>query len=106
MLNLEQENEYLLQKKDKHVKALEASAAKTLSTLNARTERFTNYREKKEAKVYLARQKAKKSAQATDKKHLAELKRQHSKLYKAERDYNKSKLALESDLELKVASAM
>ena len=66
------------------VKKLEASAVKTLNTLNLQTKRFSGFREKKDAEMYLIRHKAQKAEEVSDQKHKAKLAQEESRHYKQE----------------------
>jgi chromosome segregation ATPase len=92
-------------KRQSVVKSLEASANKAWSTLDARTERWTSYKEKRDAEIYLVRRAAKRRVLALEKKHEKDLKKhekdlaqEKSRNYKSEREQAKSIVNLASDI--------
>ena len=76
---------------------LEASSAKTLCTLDKRTERFAVYRKKKDAEISMLRNKKRKEVETLDRKHAAKLAKVESHHFKHKRAQTKEIVSLKCD---------
>ena len=79
------------------VEKLEASSAKTLCTLDKRTERFAVYRKKKDAEISMLRNKKRKEVETLDRKHAAKLAKVESHHFKQKRAQTKEIVSLKCD---------
>ena len=76
---------------------LEASSAKTLCTLDQRTERFAVYRKKKDAEISMLRNKKRKEVETLDRKHAAKLAKVESHHFKQKRAQTREIVSLKCD---------
>jgi len=93
-----------LDKQHKKVAAdLRESANKAMKLLNQRTERWTNYKEKRDAELYMVRRKARLRIEALERKHRSDmdrmLKEESSRNYREERKLSKANLKMKSAIE-------
>ena len=99
--NLTNENDSISHsylKRQESLDKLKDSLTKIVNTLNSRTQRYSTYREKKEAEVAAIEKKAKADIDAITLQHQKEMQREKSRQFVAERNKNKNIVLLQAQI--------